>query len=898
MKESKLRVTKSSKNNKKIGGKHMSSRSLLLVMLMLFSISLAVYAEEWEIFDLTNSGIPADDVYDVLIAPDNTKWVGTFSGGLASYDDENWQYYYDYYASIRCIAREDNGNIWIGSGNGAALFDGSSWIEFAYGASPIPYPVVTEITIDEDNVKWFGTGFGGMASFDGSVWNIYDTGNSQLPDNIVYTINIDQDGVKWIGTQWGGLTSYNGSEWVSYNTGNSEIPDDTVYDIKFDDENNIWVATFGGGVACFDGSNWTVHNVDNSNLPSNYTQEILIDDQGNIWVGTELGLAKYDGTTWYSYNSTNSGLPTDNILSLELDAESRLWIGTYEGGLCCYQECNFGSVAGTVTDADTGDAIEDAIITDGYFTLAETAADGSYSFDKIPGIYDITCTKDGYNALTISDVEIFSEEVTSLDLNLSPETMNSPAAPTDVIATPAASGIFQAEITWTCPTTTIGGTALTDLDEMRVYRDGTLIFTDTTPTIGGAGFHIDSSVLTSGTYTYGVVGFNDAGEGTSVDTTIWVGEDAPAAVDNLILTQTSPGVLSATLNWDNPTTGLHGGACNNAISGYHIERNDGVFFEVVGSTTSFVDDTISITGTYCYTVVPYNLVGDGGSATSNFVLIGAAGLLILEDFSGGVPPAGWYIDGMGQSNWGSSMGNNAGGTEAEMMFSWTPPFNGISRMCTMTLDTSDMTEIALEFKHCVDDYSGGYTLGAATSSDGTTWNEAWSIVPAGAVGPETVNVNITNSDVGSNSFQICFYLNGDSYGINYWYIDDVMLTGTTAPTLDPPTNLAVTQDGLFTWDAPSGDSTIVEVNPASIENVREDTNRELESYNVYLEGVQVGNTSDLEWIFLDLTSGQTYTAGVEAVYDNGTSALVETDFTYNPTTTFDPPTNLAVDEHG
>ncbi|MCF7919705.1 MAG: carboxypeptidase regulatory-like domain-containing protein [Candidatus Cloacimonetes bacterium] len=854
----------------------MKSKSLLL-MLMLLAISFSAYAEEWDIYDLTNSGIPADDVYAVLTAPDNTKWVGTFSGGLASYDDESWQYYYNDYATIRCIAREDNGNIWIGTGSGAAVFDGSNWTEYSYGQTPIPYPVVTEITIDGDNVKWLGTGFGGIASFDGSDWNIFDTGNSGLPDNMIYTINIDRDDVKWIGTQWGGLTSYNGSEWVSYNTENSEIPDDTVYDIQFDNEDSIWMATYGGGVACFDGDNWTVYNVDNSGLPSNFTQELLIDDQGNIWVGTEEGLAKFDGETWYSYNSTNSGLPADNVLSLALDAESRLWIGTYEGGLCCYQESDFGSVAGTVTDAETGEAIAGAVFSDGYFSLAETAADGSFSFEKIPGIYEVTLTKDGYNALTIPDVEILADEMTTLDITLLAETMEIPSAPTDVTAIPAASGIFQAEIAWTCPATTIGGATLTDLDEMRVYRDGTLIFTDNSPAIGAPGSHMDFSMLTAGTYTYGVVGFNDAGEGITVENTIWVGEDVPAAVDNLVLVQTTPGVLSGTLTWDNPTTGLHGGACNNTISGYHIARNDGVLFEVTGSATSFIDDTIPQVGTYCYTVTAYNLIGDGGSATSNIVLISESGVLILEDFSGGVPPAGWYIDGFGQTNWESSIDNYAGGTGMEMMFGWTPPFYGSSRMCTMAMDTSNMEALTLEFMHSVDDYSGGYTLGVATSSDGITWNAAWSIVPAGMVGPESVNVNITTTDVGSAAFQMCFYLNGDSYGINYWYIDDVLLTSGGIPALDPPVNLAVDQYGLFTWDAPAG-------------------NRELESYNVYLDDVMAGNTDATEWMFSDLTDDQDYTAGLEAVYDDGVSELVTLDFTFNPLAVLDPPTNLAVDE--
>ena len=462
------------------------------------------------------------------------------------------------------------------------------------------------------------------------------------------------------------------------------------------------------------------------------------------------------------------------------------------------------------------------------------------------------------------------------------ESPDSPSAPTDVTVTPGANGIYQADIGWTCPTTTIGGNTLTDLDEMRVYRDGTLIYTDTTPTVGGTGSHVDSSMLYAGIYTYGVVGFNDAGEGITVESTIWVGEDAPAAVNNLNLTQTSPGDLSGTLTWDNPTTGLHGGAFNNAIGGYHIERNDGVLFEVTGSTTSYIDNTIPLAGVYCYTVVPYNLIGDGGSVTSNLVFIGSEGFLISEDFSDGVPPTGWHSDEMGQSNWGSSTGNHAGGSGIEMVLAWEPCFIGISRMCTMVLDTSDMTEIFIEFKHCVDDYSGGYILGVATSSDGTIWNDAWSIVPTGGIGPETVNFVVTTTDVGSATFQMCFYFVGNSSDFNYWYVDDVMLTDEVIPTLDPPTNLAVDEDGLFTWDAPVGAHTTAQREKVFVDVMDHNVNssRELESYNVYLDGYFEGSTDDSFWQFSSLSSGQTYTAGLEAVYDDGMSELVTIDFTY------------------
>jgi flagellar hook capping protein FlgD len=661
---------------------------------------------------------------------------------------------------------------------------------------------------------------------------------------------------------------------------------------------------------------------------------------------------------------------------------------------------------------------------------------------------------------------------------------DAPGAPTDVAVIPDAGGALEALVTWVCPSVTVGGATLTDLDEMRVYRDGVLIYTDSTPSIGSTGTYTDAGLTASGTYGYIVVGSNDQGEGIPVSYSTWVGEDVPNVVTDLLLEQTSAGALSGTLTWVNPTTGMNGGAFNNAVVGYHIERNDGEMFELAGSATTYVDDTIPLAGQYCYTVTPYNVVGDGGSATSNLVLIADAGLLILEDFSGGVPPAGWYIDGMGQTNWVSSATANAGGEAPEAMLSWSPSFVGMTRLCTMTLDTSGMTGMAVEFKHNVNDYAGGYTLGCATSSDGTTWNDAWSIVPAGPIGPGTINVDITTPDVGSATFQMCFYLDGDSFDINYWYIDDVMLTGDGGggPTLDPPTNLAVESNtnedfATFSWDSPAGgggdieeliydngtstgaysytgfsmgtqmspasgcqilelkvhtsdgtefnaevwgwdagaptedllhtelanavlddwvivdvsdenlmvtgdfvvafgsidattymsydaglnngrawdhddtggwaswteaylvravvqygDGTIAELSPTPAKTVgthssirgekvsidvidhNVDSSRELQSFNVYLDGVMAGNTTDTEWIFTGLTNGDTYTAGVEAVYDEGLSALIEIDFEYmglgagnnivgntvlnaNYPNPFNPETNIAFSVH-
>ena len=160
------------------------------------------------------------------------------------------------------------------------------------------------------------------------------------------------------------------------------------------------------------------------------------------------------------------------------------------------------------------------------------------------------------------------------------------------------------------------------------------------------------------------------------------------------------------------------------------------------------------------------------------VAAGAYPLPFAEDFSGGVvPPTDWLIIGDGQGNWSSSSTNNAGGTSPEAEFSWSPSFTGASYFTTPELATAGMSELALEYKHFLNDYSGsGYSIGVATTSDGgVTWNIVNEVFPTGDIGPETVYLTVATPDVGSDAFQLAFFFNGDSYDLDYWYIDDISI---------------------------------------------------------------------------------------------------------------------------
>jgi hypothetical protein len=149
--------------------------------------------------------------------------------------------------------------------------------------------------------------------------------------------------------------------------------------------------------------------------------------------------------------------------------------------------------------------------------------------------------------------------------------------------------------------------------------------------------------------------------------------------------------------------------------------------------------------------------------------------LLTEDFSAGaMPPSGWSIDAHA-ANWKCSNSAHAGGTAKEGDFYYSPTFTAYSRLMSPVINTTGYTSLTLVFKHYVDHYDTPYTLGVATRSNSGAWLTVWSINPTDIVGPETVVTQVASSDVGSSSFQICFFFNGYSYNINDWYIDDISL---------------------------------------------------------------------------------------------------------------------------
>lgn len=209
----------------------------------------------------------------------------------------------------------------------------SQWVLYNSATSRLPNNQVFTVTVDKQNVKWIGTGFG-MARLNGGLWTNYYKSNSGLPNNRVRAIAIDSLDNKWVGTEGGGLAKFDGTNWTVFNPGNSGLPDTAIRALLIDKKGVLWIGTKSKGLVSYDGTNWTVYNTSNSGLPINLILSLALEGDSVKWIGTNGGgLVRFDGTNWVFYNKHNSGSHCSTFLSIAIDSKGNKWCATFNAAL-------------------------------------------------------------------------------------------------------------------------------------------------------------------------------------------------------------------------------------------------------------------------------------------------------------------------------------------------------------------------------------------------------------------------------------------------------------------------------------------------------------------------------------------------------------------------------------
>jgi len=180
---------------------------------------------------------------------------------------------------------------------------------------------------------------------------------------------------------------------------------------------------------------------------------------------------------------------------------------------------------------------------------------------------------------------------------------------------------------------------------------------------------------------------------------------------------------------------------------------------------------------------------------------------INETFSNGTTfPTGWHtVVGAGDAI-AIVNESTAGGTANQVKITGNSQTNPvINRVYYGPINTQGLQELTLTWNNYLNHYSASYNYSAKiqTSSDGVTWNDTnWVYSPVTATqAASVVNTVISTQDVGSSTFYVSFTLEGRTFGMHNWNIDNVILTGNFQydVTWSPIDNLFIDADATIPY---------------------------------------------------------------------------------------------------
>lgn len=197
---------------------------------------------------------------------------------------------------------------------------------------------------------------------------------------------------------------------------------------------------------------------------------------------------------------------------------------------------------------------------------------------------------------------------------------NAPAAPQNVKYDIASDGSRNVKISWTNPTSTFGGKALTELSKVTITRDDEVVKTFDGAEIGAEMSYTDNSATADKEYKYAIYATNSVGDGDRAIGYEYVGLDAPEAPENVFL-KVHEGASGCTLTWDAPKYGAHGNKIDPSSITYEVRRTGARTPLATGLTECrFEDNNIARLGKYTYTITAKNSIGESSVESGTWVL--------------------------------------------------------------------------------------------------------------------------------------------------------------------------------------------------------------------------------------------------------------------------------------
>lgn len=295
---------------------------------------------------------------------------------------------------VRCVYKDMNNNIWVGTNRGLALFNPESenfipfnsdknllhyiydirqldenklWVAMEFGGIAImdltqrlfllpeqsrfhyikegddgyslSNPSVKCIFQDSFKNVWTGVWGGGInflsyesRLFDGYYYSSDQNSVSRLNNKTASSVCVDNRGQLWVGTDGGGINVFDkGIRVAVYQEETERAVDNSVLAALRDSEGDLWFGMFMGGVSYYDAERNIFHRNFFKEIEHEDVRAFCEDDQHMLWIGTSDGLYKTDLTAKKIIGHYDFG--NNLVRSLIKDSRGRLWIGSFGSGL-------------------------------------------------------------------------------------------------------------------------------------------------------------------------------------------------------------------------------------------------------------------------------------------------------------------------------------------------------------------------------------------------------------------------------------------------------------------------------------------------------------------------------------------------------------------------------------
>ena len=316
----------------------------------------------------TVPSLPSNQTWTVLDGGDNNLYIGHVGSGFSifSFKDKSVKNFQNETGNptslpgndVFCIIKDANGNIWLGTNNGLALYNAANdnFITFRNNKNDKYATLCSRILSIrqlKDNRLWIASELNGIAILnlkqgmflspeELSIEYIQEGDDSRSLSNASARC-IFQDSFDniWIGT-WGGGINFISSKPPLFTTlSYSPIPNNenslnnkVASSLCMDRQGRIWIGTDGGGINVFEGEKRiAIYKKESGDIPSNFILASLQDSKGNLWFGSyQGGISYYDSRNKRFRSISLMGQSNLDVRTIYEDAQHNIWVG-YSGGI-------------------------------------------------------------------------------------------------------------------------------------------------------------------------------------------------------------------------------------------------------------------------------------------------------------------------------------------------------------------------------------------------------------------------------------------------------------------------------------------------------------------------------------------------------------------------------------